>query len=226
MILQASELVKIYTRRGETFAAVDGVSFSLGEGAFVALMGQSGCGKSTLFHLLSGMCRPDSGSVTFAGRELTELDEDGLAALRGPEIGYVMQGCNLLNNFTIAENICMPYFFNAPANKDCGDVYGRASELLEEFGLGGMEDEAPSALSGGERKRVVIARAFLMRPKLIIADEPTSDLDDKNSDIILGYMSRAAESGVAVLMSTHDRNAASRCGEIWRMENGRLTQSA
>lgn len=226
MILQASELVKRYTRRGETFAAVDGVSFSLGEGAFVALMGQSGCGKSTLFHLLSGMCRPDSGTVAFAGRELTALDENGLAALRGPEIGYVMQGCNLLNNFTIAENICMPYFFNAQANRDCGDVYGRASELLEEFGLGGMEDETPSALSGGERKRVVIARAFLMRPKLIIADEPTSDLDDKNSDIILSYMSKAAKSGVAVLMSTHDRNAASRCGEIWRMENGKLTQSA
>lgn len=226
MILQASELVKKYTRRGETFAAVDGVSFSLGEGAFVALMGQSGCGKSTLFHLLSGMCRPDSGTVTFAGRELTALDEDGLAALRGPEIGYVMQGCDLLNNFTIAENICMPYFFSAEARRGNEDVYARASELLSEFGLGGMEDETPAALSGGERKRVAIARAFLMRPKLIIADEPTSDLDDENSEIILDYMDKAAKSGVAVLMSTHDKNAASRCGELWRMEHGRLTQSA
>ena len=224
MILQASELVKRYTRRGETFAAVDGVSFSLGEGAFVALMGQSGCGKSTLFHLLSGMCRPDSGSVTFAGRELTELDEDGLAALRGPEIGYVMQGCNLLNNFTIAENICMPCFLGGASAQECGEGYERASALLEEFGLGGMEDERPASLSGGERKRVAIARAIVRNPKLIIADEPTSDLDVKNSAIILEYLQKARDNGVTVLISTHDPNAAQYGDRVLKMEHGRLTQ--
>ena len=224
MILQASNLVKKYQRRGETFAAVDGVSLALEAKSFTVLMGQSGCGKSTLFHLLSGMCRPDSGTVTFMGKELTALDADAFAALRGPEIGYVMQGCDLLNNFTIAENICMPCFLGGASAQECGEGYERASALLEEFGLGGMEDERPASLSGGERKRVAIARAFVRNPKLIIADEPTSDLDVKNSAIILEYLQKARGAGVTVLISTHDPNAAQYGDRVMKMEHGRLTQ--
>ena len=197
MILQASNLVKKYQRRGETFAAVDGVSLALEAKSFTVLMG---------------------------GKELTALDADGFAAMRGPEIGYVMQGCDLLNNFTIAENICMPCFLGGASTQECGEGYERASALLEEFGLGGMEDERPASLSGGERKRVAIARAFVRNPKLIIADEPTSDLDVKNSAIILEYLQKARDQGVTVLISTHDPNAAQYGDRVLKMEHGRLTQ--
>ena len=219
MILLAERLTKRYSRGGMTFAAVDEADFSIEAGSFTVLMGESGCGKSTLFHLLTGMCRPNSGRVLFQGRELTAMSSRELAQLRRTDIGYILQGHNLLNNFTVGENVCMPCFLG----KRGPGIFDRAKKLLSDFGLGGMEDEMPSSLSGGEQRRVAIARAFVHHPQLVIADEPTSNLDDKNSEIILNYLKAAAKEGAAVIMSTHAKDAASYGESLWRMAHGRLT---
>lgn len=221
MILQAIDLVKEYQHRGSAFAAVDHCSFSLEAGSFTVLMGQSGCGKSTLFHLLTGMCRPTAGRVVFDGQEITSMQPRALARLRSSDIGYILQGQNLLQNFTIGENICMPAYLNRVEP----DTFAYAGRLLEEFGLGGMEQEMPAALSGGEQRRVAIARALIHHPRLIVADEPTSNLDDQTAELILKCLQKASRNGAAVLISTHDRDAAAYGDALWHMEHGVLTLS-
>lgn len=218
MILQAIALVKEYRHFRKTFAAVDHVSFDLREGSFTTLMGQSGCGKSTLFHLLTGMVCPTAGKVVFRGNSLTHMSAGALSRMRRTEIGYVLQGQNLLQNFTVGENVCMPAFLGGMDK----DTFNHARKLLDEFGLGDMEGEMPDSLSGGEQRRVAIARAFIHHPKLIIADEPTSNLDDRNAELILTYFKKATRRGVTVLISSHNRDAVAYSDNVWRMEHGRL----
>ena len=215
MILEVKDLVKKYKRGEKEFYAVDHVSFSLEEGSFTVIMGESGCGKSTLFHLLTGMCRADGGTITFQEKDITRIGEKELAKLRSTDIGYILQGQNLLYNFNIGENICMPGYLGVMTP----DMGAYAKRLLEEFGLGGMEKEMPGSLSGGEQRRVAIARTLVHRPKLIIADEPTS----KNREIILDYLKKVSEKGVTVLISTHDREAGAYGDTIWHMEQGAIS---
>ncbi len=219
MILEAKNLVKKYKRGEKEFYAVDHVSFSLEEGSFNVIMGESGCGKSTLFHLLTGMCKTDEGTISFQGRDITNISTKEMAKLRSTEIGYILQGQNLLYNFNIGENICMPGYLGVMSS----DMSDYAKQLLEEFGLGGMEKEMPGSLSGGEQRRVAIARTLVHRPKLIIADEPTSNLDSKNREIILGYLKMITKKGVSVLISTHDQEASVYGDIIWHMDKGALT---
>ena len=218
MILEVKDLVKKYKRGEKEFYAVDHVSFSL-EGSFTVIMGESGCGKSTLFHLLTGMCRADGGTITFQEKDITRIGAKELAKLRSTDIGYILQGQNLLYNFNIGENICMPGYLGVMTP----DMGAYAKWLLEEFGLGGMEKEMPGSLSGGEQRRVAIARTLVHRPKLIIADEPTSNLDSKNREIILDYLKKVSEKGVTVLISTHDREAGAYGDTIWHMEQGAIS---
>lgn len=219
MILEVKDLVKKYKRGEKEFYAVDHVSFSLEEGSFTVIMGESGCGKSTLFHLLTGMCRADGGTITFQEKDITRIGAKELAKLRSTDIGYILQGQNLLYNFNIGENICMPGYLGVMTP----DMGAYAKWLLEEFGLGGMEKEMPGLLSGGEQRRVAIARTLVHRPKLIIADEPTSNLDSKNREIILDYLKKVSEKGVTVLISTHDREAGAYGDTIWHMEQGAIS---
>ena len=221
MIIEAKNLVKKYKRGKKEFYAVDHVNFSLQEGSFTVIMGESGCGKSTLFHLLTGMCSPDEGTVRFQEKEITHISGKEMAKLRSTDIGYILQGQNLLYNFNIGENICMPGYLGIMQP----DMHAYAKQLLEEFGLGGMEREMPSSLSGGEQRRVAIARTLVHHPKLIIADEPTSNLDGKNREIILTYLRKVAEKGVTVLISTHDSEAGEYGDTIWHMEKGIITYS-
>ena len=164
------------------------------------LTGPSGCGKSTFFHLISGLTHADSGEILFEGKDLCKLSAKEWTHLRATQISYVLQGDSLLPNFTVLENICLPH-------RLCGeypDLEKQAMQLLEEFGMEAMAQDYPTNLSGGERRRVAVARAVVHQPKLVIADEPTSDLDEENTALIMEHFQRQADSGKAVLISTHD----------------------
>ena len=202
MVLEMAGVRKDYTRAGKTFAAVSRADLNSGEGEIVGITGPSGSGKSTLFNIIAGLVQPTAGSIRILGRDITGMSRSLLAEMRRTDIGVVLQGRNLLQNFTVLENICMP----AALGKRSGDAVRKGMELLETFGLKGMENEYPSVLSGGERRRVSIIRAFVHTPKLVIADEPTSNLDDENARIIMDAFKEASERKVTILVSSHDVN--------------------
>ena len=199
-MLKTKELTNTFSRQGQTFAAVDHVDFSINGGDFCVITGPSGCGKSTFFHLICGITRGDDGDILFDREAIHTYSDKQLAQLRATKISYIMQGDSLLPNFTVLENICLPHQLSGFGD----ELEEKAMELLREFGLENMAHEYPSNLSGGERRRVAIARAFVHEPKLVVADEPTSDLDEENTAIILDHFQRQAKSGKAILVSTHD----------------------
>lgn len=201
---------------GEKVRAIDGVSLRAAAGDFVALHGASGCGKSTLLLMAGGLLSPDSGEVSIAGEDPYAFNPDGRAAFRASHVGFVFQQFHLIPFLDVLDNVLICEL--AGVNGDDGDLRGRARELLEKFNLGHRMDHVPSKLSIGEQQRVALARALLREPKLILADEPTGNLDAENSEIILKHLSAFAESGEgSVLMVTHDdraKNAASRSLEM------------
>ena len=200
MILEINTLTKTYSRQGKEFHAVDKVDFSMDAGEITILTGPSGCGKSTFFHLIAGITQPDGGTIFFDGEELTKLSSKEFAEIRAKKISYILQGDSLLPNFTVLENICLPHQLTGSKK----NLEEKAMELLTEFGLEKMAQEYPMNLSGGERRRVAIARAFVNDPLLVIADEPTSDLDEENTAIILEHFEKQRQRGKAILISTHD----------------------
>lgn len=202
MILTTKDLTKTFIRQGKEFQAVDHADFCIHSGEICVLTGPSGCGKSTFFHLICGITGADGGEILFEGKDLCKAASGELALVRAEKISYIMQGDSLLPNLTVMENICLPHYL-------CGTKKGletRAAGLLEEFGLNKMADEYPSNLSGGERRRVAIARAFVHAPVLVVADEPTSDLDEENTSMIMDHFEKQAASGTAILISTHDHS--------------------
>ncbi len=220
-MLTVKNLTKTFDRQNKHFDAVHEVNFSMKGGDFCALTGPSGCGKSTFFHLLCGMTKADSGEVLFDKRDICKLNAKELAAIRAEKISYVLQGDSLLPNFTVLENICLPHQLS------CGrtDLEQRAMELLAHFGLEDMANDYPSNLSGGERRRVAIARAFVHDPKLIIADEPTSDLDEENTAMIIDFFQQQAKQGKAILISTHDLSCLRPDMIRYRMDKGIMTKA-
>lgn len=220
-MLTVKNLTKTFDRQNKHFDAVHDVNFSMESGDFCALTGPSGCGKSTFFHLLCGITKADSGEVLFDQKDICKLNAKELAAVRAEKISYVLQGDSLLPNFSVLENICLPHQLS------CGrtDLEEKAMELLKQFGLEAMANDYPSNLSGGERRRVAIARAFVHDPKLVIADEPTSDLDEENTAMIIDFFQKQAHEGKAILISTHDLSCL-RPGMIrYRMEKGVMTKA-
>lgn len=202
MILETKDLTKTYSRQGIEFDAVNGVDFSMDAGEIAILTGPSGCGKSTFFHLITGITNPTRGKVFLEGKEVTDLSSGEWASVRAEKISYILQGDSLLPNFTILENICLPHRL-AGLRKD---LESSAMALLEEFGLQKMAQEYPANLSGGEKRRVAIARAFVHDPLVVVADEPTSDLDEENTELILDFFEKQRTQGKAILISTHDRS--------------------
>ena len=202
MILETKDLTKTYSRQGIEFDAVNGVDFSMDAGEIAILTGPSGCGKSTFFHLITGITNPTRGKVFLEGKEVTDLSSGEWASVRAEKISYILQGDSLLPNFTILENICLPHRL-AGLRKD---LESSAMALLEEFGLQKMTQDYPANLSGGEKRRVAIARAFVHDPLLVVADEPTSDLDEENTALILDFFEKQRLQGKAILISTHDRS--------------------
>jgi putative ABC transport system ATP-binding protein len=220
VILTAQALRKQYPRGEQVFYAVDGVSLTLAAGEFVCLTGRSGCGKTTLLNILAGLLTPDAGSVSFAGQEYADLDDKALSRLRNTRLGYITQGQSLLANFTALQNVVLPYALR----RRPGNPANRALALLEQMGLGSAAAQYPASLSGGEARRVAIARALLPEPELLIADEPTGDLDGETAAEIMRIFAAIAEQGTAVLMATHDTAAARYGSRILTMRAGRLVK--
>lgn len=218
MILEIKNLRKEYKRKNELFLAVNDVNLSISEGEFVSVVGHSGCGKSTLLNMIAGLMKPTSGEIFIDGNEIFKKSEKELALLRNETIGYILQGQNLLSNFTVLDNICMPAYLS-PRKKI---VKARALELLEEVGLKGMEEEYPSNLSGGELRRVSIIRGLINNPKILIADEPTSNLDPENSRMIMRFFKEISAKGTTVLISTHDLEFLDYTQKTYEMGKGIL----
>ena len=219
-VVEVHDLRKRY-RRGDTeVTALDGLDLTLDAGAFVAVVGPSGCGKSTLLHLCGAMDRPTAGEVRLDGRSLPNLDDDELARLRRTRIGFVFQFFNLLPTLTVAENVALPLLL---AGGDTAGSMARAGEWAERVGISHRLDHAPSQLSGGEAQRAAIARAVVHEPALLIADEPTGNLDSENGARILELLQEVnRRSGAALLLATHDPAVAAAADRTVEMRDGRI----
>jgi len=206
-------------RYGEGDTAVDalrGVSLEVPRGQLTAVMGPSGSGKSTLMHILAGLDQPTSGSVEIAGIEITTLRDNELTKLRRRRIGFVFQFFHLLPHLTVAENVALPLSFSNRREPD------RVDRLIEAVGVTDRARHRPSQLSGGEMQRTAIARALVTDPALLLADEPTGNLDSANGDALLGVITELHERGQTVVLVTHDASIASRAQRIVRMRDGRI----
>lgn len=213
--LRVQDLKKLYHRGQEDVHAVDGVSLSIGQGEFVAVTGASGSGKSTLLYLMGCMDSPSSGQVFVNGSEASGLPESGLAKLRQDHFGFVFQGFFLMPTLTALENVQMPTAFSGRQ--------GDPKRLLKLVGLEGRENHLPSQLSGGEMQRVAIARALVNEPKVILADEPTGNLDSKNAVSIFELLSSLSkEHGLTVVVVTHNDELASRADRVVRLRDGKI----
>ena len=215
---RVSGLAKFFQRGPTTVRALDGVDLEIAAGEFVALEGPSGSGKTTLLQLLGALDRPSSGDVVFEGRDLARLPDHELASLRLQSFGFVFQQFNLIPTLTALENVESKL---APTGID--DIEGRAERMLEEVGLSERAHHLPAHLSGGEQQRVAIARALSVEPRVVLADEPTGNLDTKTGGEIVDLLAGlAAEHGSTVIVATHDTTLASRAPRRLSMRDGRL----
>jgi len=203
-VIEVRQLIKTIRNGNRTVEILRGISLTIPSGQIVAVMGASGSGKSTLLGLLAGLDAPTSGEVLLDGVEISAMEEDELAQLRGRKLGFVFQSYQLVPTLTAFENVLLPYELNGD-----GDGRARTRELLERVGLSGREDHYPVQLSGGEQQRVALARAFVMKPPIILADEPTGNLDSVNGGHVLELLldlNRSA--GTTLVLVTHDEAVA------------------
>ena len=223
-MIEVRGVEKSYRRGGETLRVLDGLDLSMGAGRFFALMGPSGSGKSTLLHLVGGLDAADAGTVSVAGEELGALDPADLARWRAANVGFVFQGFNLIPVLTAQENVELPLTLAPLSAKRRRE---QARYALELVGLSDRTGHRPGQLSGGQEQRVAIARAVATDPKVILADEPTGDLDRESADQVLELLQRLQkELNKTVLMVTHDPIAAERAEKIIRLDKGRLVDAA
>ena len=194
------------------------ISFNLERQQSVAIVGASGSGKSTLLSIIAGLDTPSSGSVRLAGTDLFSLDEDARAAVRAAHVGFVFQSFQLLGNLTAIENVMLPLELQGRS-----DARARATEMLDRVGLGDRLRQYPKVLSGGEQQRVALARAFVVKPDVLLADEPTGSLDFATGERVMALMFELnRETGTTLVLVTHDRGVAARCDRQLRIEAGRL----
>jgi ABC-type lipoprotein export system ATPase subunit len=213
-----------YESNGMVVHALRDASIALDEGSFTAVVGRSGCGKTTLLSLAGAVDLPTSGDVRIDGVSTRRMNDAELSRLRRTRIGFVFQFFHLLPTLTVTENVSLPLLLEHRALSDEGT--GRVQELLETMGLGGRAKHFPHQLSGGEMQRVAIARALAHRPRVVIADEPTGNLDSANAENVLQWLRRiASEMGHTVLMATHSREAAAFASRVVGMRDGRLLGS-
>ena len=222
MALKAQGISKRFTRSGGgSFFAVKETDLELRPGELTVLMGRSGSGKSTLLNMLAGLSKPTAGRIFLEETDLYSLNDKELSKLRNRQIGVIPQGQTALHSLTVRQNMCLP---GTMFNKE-NTVNEYADELLELLGIGLLGDSMPAELSGGELRRMSIARALINRPKLILADEPTGDLDDENTAIVFYALKQKAREGAAVLVVTHETGAESYADIMWRMNGGVLSFS-
>jgi ABC-type lipoprotein export system ATPase subunit len=211
------DLSKSYARGAEVVHALRGVTFEIAAGEFAAVTGPSGSGKSTLLHLVGALDRPTSGSVFIHGEEISGKPERALRGLRGGRIGFVFQQFYLLPGLTVEENIRLPLLFSRGRADDA-----RIRGILDGVGLGHRGEHLPSQLSGGEMQRVAVGRALVDDPEIILADEPTANLDSENGLAVFDLLRRLADRGITVVIVTHNPELAARTRRIIRLHDGRL----
>jgi lipoprotein-releasing system ATP-binding protein len=218
--VRASGLVKAYRDGDRTVEVLRGVDLEVAAGEMVAVVGPSGSGKSTLLHLLGALDRPDAGAVEIGGRSLASLGAIDLAAFRNRTVGFVFQFQELLSDFTALENVMLP---GRIAGLEGGEVRRRAAALLEEVRLSARGDHFPSELSGGERQRVAMCRALMLEPPLLLADEPTGNLDPESGERIFRLLLELGRGrGTTTILVTHNPSLAERCGRIFSLDEGVL----
>lgn len=219
-VLETSELIKRYTMGNQQVNALDGVDFVVEEGEFVAIMGPSGSGKSTLLHLIGGLDQPSDGEVTLAGQHLSLLKDKQITLLRRRNVGFVFQFFNLLPTLTAEENILLPVLIDG---KNVRGYQTRLTELLDLIGLADRRRHKPEQLSGGEQQRVALARALITEPTILLADEPTGNLDSKTGVAIMELLRRSRDQlGQTVVVVSHDPRAASYADRVVFLHDGRV----
>ena len=218
-VIVLKDIVKIFHMGDQELHALDDVNFSVDEGDFVAIMGPSGSGKSTMMNILGCLDRPTSGQESLGGREVASLSDDELARTRNKKIGFVFQNFNLLSKLTAQENVALPLVY-AGVGED--ERMARARKALEDVGLGDRLDHKPMEMSGGQRQRVAIARALINDPAIVMADEPTGNLDTKSSYEIMDIFKALNAAGRTLVMVTHEPDIGRQTKRILVMRDGRL----
>ncbi|MBA2255462.1 MAG: ABC transporter ATP-binding protein [Chloroflexi bacterium] len=219
-MIHVGDVVKTYPLAGGSFTAIDQLDLDIAEGEFVAIVGRSGSGKTTLLNLLAGIDRPSSGTVRVAGADLGSLSESGLAAWRGRSVGLVFQFFQLLPTLTVAENVMLPMDFARTVPG--GQRRDRAERLLERVGIAEQADKMPATLSGGQQQRAAIARALANDPPVLLADEPTGNLDSVTADAVLELFGDLNAEGRTIVVVTHERDIRSIVGREVTLKDGRL----
>jgi len=217
-MIEARNIKKVYNGIVPT-KALDGVSFDILEGEFVAIMGPSGCGKSTLMHIMGFLDRPSGGTYKFKGRSIDDFSEDELARIRNKEMGFIFQSFNLLSRTTVLDNIKLPLFYSGLSSEMENKL---TMEALEAVGLSKKIPYFPNQLSGGEQQRVAIARAIVNHPSIIFADEPTGNLDSKSGQQIMDILQKLNDDGHTVILVTHEKYTSEMAKRLIQLKDGKI----
>ena len=218
-LIEVEELVKVYRTGDVELRALDGVSFSVAHGEFVAVMGPSGSGKSTTMNMLGCLDSPTEGRYLLDGRDVARLSGDELARVRNEKLGFVFQGFNLLPRLSAVDNVALPLVYSGVPSRERSE---RAREALERVGLGARLGHRPNQMSGGQQQRVAIARALVGRAPLILADEPTGNLDTRTSEEIMSLLVEVNREGKTVVLVTHEPDIAAYARRVLHFKDGRL----
>ena len=220
-LLEIRHVKKIYTTRfgGNQVTALRDVNFAVEDGEYVAIMGESGAGKTTLLNILAALDKPTSGEVLLDGHDITQLSDKALSAFRRDHLGFVFQDFNLLDTFSLRDNIFLPLVL---AGKSYQDMNARLKPIVEKLGITELLDKYPYEVSGGQKQRAAVARALITMPRLILADEPTGALDSHATDSLLALFSDINEGGQTLLMVTHSVKAASHAGRVLFLRDGEV----
>ncbi|MDF1564779.1 MAG: ABC transporter ATP-binding protein [Deltaproteobacteria bacterium] len=220
-MIRLSQVSKSYRDGAQERAVLDAVDLEVGSGDYLAILGRSGSGKSTLLNLIGALDSDFQGSASVAGSDLKALDDDGRSRLRAGEIGFVFQSFNLVPAMTALQNVVLGLWFARPDDPDAA-LRERAREMLAAVGLEAFADRRPDALSGGERQRVAIARALAARPRILLCDEPTGNLDEATGQKILDLFGELHAKGMTLVVATHEARVSERASRVLRLVEGRL----
>jgi len=218
-MIKMHDLTKAYRTSDVETTALSHINIEVEAGEFIAIMGPSGCGKSTLLNVLGMLDSPDGGNYLFAGEDVAGYSEGQLAEIRKNNIGFIFQSFNLVDELTVAENVMLPLLYQKVAAKERDE---RVQTVLERVGIAHRADHRPQQLSGGQQQRVAVARAVVTNPKLILADEPTGNLDSTNGEEVLELLSQLNGDGTTIVMVTHDQSHADHASRVVNMLDGRV----
>lgn len=221
-MLEVRRLCKRYFLAGREVSVLESLDLHVESGEFVAIRGASGSGKSTLLHVLGCLDRPSAGEYRFAGQPMQALDDDALSAFRANDVGFVFQSFHLLPELSARENVALPFLYRGGISEASGDVEQAVSEALAQVGLSERAEHLPAQLSGGEMQRVAIARAVVKRPRLLLADEPTGNLDSATGREILDLLAGLNRDGTTLILVTHDASVANRANRQLLLRDGRF----